>query len=314
MKRHTHILALLLTVAAGAAPGALAQAPQAPPGAKFAPGPAHETVRAARAPEDKDQLARRLSSVTLLLENSSAARQIETSGNAQAQEMRAKARALHKQAGQAYQDANYSAASALLDQAAQMMFASARLAAPEQLNAAKQKRDFDSRMESVTALLAAQKRISAEKRLGAKGAEASSALEAQLRSAAALAGSGQLERARTVLDQVYLTTKLSIEAMRNGDTLVRSLQFATKEEEYHYEIDRNDTHKMLIKMLLDEKRSSNAGLDGMVQQYLDQAAKLRVEAEAGAAKKDFEGAIKLLEDATRQLVRAIRSAGVYIPG
>jgi len=71
---------------------------------------------------------------------------------------------------------------------------------------------------------------------------------------------------------------------------------------------------MLIKVLLNEKRASNAGLESMVQKYLEQAAVLRVNAEAMAAKKDFESGIKLLEDSTKELVRAIRSAGVYIPG
>jgi len=304
MKHPIPIRAWLLCLAAGMPLHALAQT-DAPPA---------NAARAARAPEQQDQLERRLASVKLLLESSSAARQIEASGNAQALAERAAARVLRQQAEDAYKAGDYSAASARLDQAAQKMFASVRLAAPEQLGAPKQQRDFDSRMESVSALLSAQQRISKEKNLGAKGEQASSALLAQQRSAAALASAGKLEQARALLDQVYLTTKLSIEAMRRGDTLVRSLQFATKEEEYHYEVDRNDTHKMLIKMLLDEKRSSNAGLDGMVQKYLEQAALLRTDAEGKAAAKDFEGAIGQLEAATRELVRAIRSAGVYIPG
>jgi hypothetical protein len=52
----------------------------------------------------------------------------------------------------------------------------------------------------------------------------------------------------------------------------------------------------------------------MVQKYLEQAAALRTSSEGAAAKKDFEGAIRLLEDSTKELVRAIRGAGVYIPG
>jgi hypothetical protein len=51
----------------------------------------------------------------------------------------------------------------------------------------------------------------------------------------------------------------------------------------------------------------------MVKVYLDRAAKLRDQADDLAGKKDFEAAIKLLESSTRELVRAIRGAGVYIP-
>jgi uncharacterized protein (UPF0332 family) len=70
---------------------------------------------------------------------------------------------------------------------------------------------------------------------------------------------------------------------------------------------------MLIKVLLEEKRQSGS-TDKMVQGYQDKAAEFRRQAETSASKKDFENAIQLLEQSTAELVRAIRSAGVYIPG
>lgn len=285
-------------------------------GAVFAAEPVVDTTtpRAARAPESKEQIERRLGSVSTLIESSSAARQIEASGNADAQALRLKAAELRKEADGAFKAGDYAKAGPLLDQAAKRMFEAVRMAAPEQVTAQKHKRDFDARLESVKALLDAQKRIVAEKRLGAKGTETSNKIEAQIKEAVALADAGKLEQGRVLLDQVYVTTRASIESMREGDTLVRSLNFASKEEEYHYEIDRNDTHKMLVKVLLDEKRANNPNLETIVQKYVDQAAALRANAEAVAVKKDFEAAIKLLEDSTKELVRAIRGAGVYIPG
>jgi hypothetical protein len=269
---------------------------------------------AARPAEDGAQLERRLASVATLIDNSSAARQIEASANPAALQARAQARELQQQAAAAWSAGRAPDATRLLDEAARQMFGAVRLAAPEQLIAAKMQRDFDSRMESVKALLAAYERISAEKGRGAPGAPAGKAMQAQVATAAQLAGAGQLEQARSVLDQVYLGARQSIEALRNGDTLVRSLQFASKEEEYRYELDRNDTHLMLCKLLLAEKRSANATLDASVQAGLDQAAQLRANADGLAARKDYPSAVRLLEEATRELVRAIRGAGVYIPG
>lgn len=188
-------------------------------------------------------------------------------------------------------------------------------AAPaKQLTQEKKQRDFDNRMESVKALLAAQKRISVELNAGTKGKEISNRIEAQMQEATALAASQKLDQGRVVLDQAYDTVKIAIESMRRGATLVRSLDFATKEEEYRYEIDRNDTHQMLVKVLLDEKRANDPGLEGMVQKYLELAANLRKSAESAAAKADYVKGISLLEDSTKELVRAIRGAGVYIPG
>lgn len=307
MKQHLKTSALLLSLMAGLQifpVSAIAQTPDV----------GTTAARPARPPEDREQLERRLVSVATLIERSSAAKQIEASANPQALALRGKARELRLQAQEALKAANNLEASRLLDQAAKMMFDGVRLASPEQVTGEKTQRDFDNRMESVKALLAAQKRISAEKRQGAKGVETSKKIEAKISEAAALAAAGKLDQGRVLLDQVYATTKTEIESMRDGDTLVRSLQFANKEEEYRYEVDRNDTHQMLIKVLLNEKRASNAALESSVQKYLEQAAVLRVNAEDMAAKKDYEGGIKLLEDSTKELVRAIRGAGVYIPG
>lgn len=279
-----------------------------------APAGSASATRPARAPEDREQLERRLASVATLIEKSSAARQIEASANPQALAMRGKAAELRLQAVEVFKAGNYPEASRLLDQAAKMMFEGVRLASPEQVTGEKAQRDFDNRMESVKALLAAQQRISTEKRQGTKGTETSKKIETQIKEAAALASAGKLEQGRTLLDQVYVFTKSEIERMRDGDTLVRSLEFANKEEEYHYEVDRNDTHQMLIKVLLNEKRASNPALESTVQKFIEKAAGLRTEAEAMAGKKDFEAGIKLLEDSTKELVRAIRGAGVYIPG
>lgn len=272
------------------------------------------SVRSARPPEDKEQLERRLASVATLIEKSSAAKQIESSAVPQALALREKARELRQQAEQSFKAGNYVEASRFLDQTAKSMFEGVRLAAPEQIERGKKQRDFDTRMESVKALLEAQKRISAEKNQGAKGAATSRRIEGLIREAQAFATAGKLDEGRTLLDQVYVTTRTEIESMREGDTLVRSLNFATKEEEYLYEVNRNETHKMLVRVLLDEKRSTNSGLDGMVKNYLDKSESLRLSAQSLAEKKDFEGAVQMLEDSTKELVRAIRSAGVYIPG
>lgn len=273
-----------------------------------------ESVRGARPPEDKEQLERRLASVATLIEKSSAAKQIESSAVPQALALREKARELRQQAETAFMAGNYLEASRFLDQTAKMMFEGVRLAAPEQIERGKKQRDFDNRMESVKALLEAQKRISAEKNQGAKGTATSNRIEGLIRDAQALATAGKLDEGRALLDQVYVTTRTEIESMREGDTLVRSLNFATKEEEYRYEVDRNETHKMLVTVLLEEKRATNSGLDAMVKKYLEKSESLRLGALALADKKDFEGAIQMLEDSTKELVRAIRSAGVYIPG
>lgn len=282
----------------GASPAPLVTAPSAP-----VPTPKMDAA----------QMARRMGSVSTLLEKSSAARQIESSGSADALALRDKARALYEQAKQAYQAGDVNKASKLLNEATKTMFQGVRLAAPQQVTGEKALHDFEARMASVKALMEAQERIAKEKHEDANTVDLHAKVQAKIKEASDLAAAGKLDQASGALDQAYALAKVSIENMRRGDTLVRSLHFATKEEEYRYEVDRNNTHQMLIKMLLEEKKDMPSVV-AMAQKFVDQAMVLRKQAEAVAAKGDYEGGIKLLEDSTKQLIRAIRSAGIYIPG
>ena len=264
--------------------------------------------------QDRAAVEQRMTSVATLIGRSSAARQIEASRDPKALEMRNQARALHRQAGEALQTGDTARAAKLLDESTRELLAAARAAAPEEVTAEKRRTDFNNRYESTKTLLAAQQRIAQEKAVGPEAAEAARQIEALMAEASQQAQAGSIDRARGTVDRAYLLAKASISSMRRGDTLVRSLNFATKREEYDYELDRNDTHRMLVNVLLDDRRASNPALDKSVQGFLDSAARLRSEAEEQARKGGFEAAIKTLEDSTRELVRAIRGAGVYIPG
>ena len=266
-----------------------------------------------RPPPEREQLERKLASTGTLIESSSGAKQIDSSAVAAAAAHRLRARELHQKAGEALQAGKLETAATLLDDASRAMFDGVRLAAPEQIIYNQQKSEFDARMESTRVLLDAQKRIAAEKSAGPRAAELSKRIDGLITEAAALARSGRLADARGPLDQAYLAARAAIGGMRGGETVVRSLNFANKEEEYHYEIDRNDTHRMLVQVLLHDKRGA-AAVDSMVDRSVKAAAVLRVQAEAQAGQSEHGLAVKTLEDSTRELVKAIRSAGVYIPG
>ena len=264
--------------------------------------------------QDKLQLERRVQSIGSLIESSSAARQIDSSGVAEAREKRNNARLIHREAASLLNAGDVASAARLLDQAAREMMEGVRLARPDQVAGEKTKRDFDARMESARALLAAQQRITREKSAGREAQEATRSIESQIASAQTLASQGRYEEARPLLDRAYLTARVSIASMRRGDTLVRSLTFASAREEYDYEIDRNDTHRMLLTVLLSDRKDAAGAMPPNMQPFVDKAAVLRTEAEAQARRGDHGGAIRVLEDSTRELVRAIRTGGIYIPG
>lgn len=296
------LIALALIATAG---HAVAQAPTTPTAA-----PESAATRLQGAAVDKEALTFNMESVGKLLESSSAARQIEATKSPEAWQKRDKARETYKTALAALQAGDLAKASQLLADVRAQFFEAVRLAAPDEVMAKKFEHDYRMRLESVNALLGAYKRVANEKGSAAKGVNETVALiEKSVGAADKLAESGKYREGRRELDRAYLLAKAGVSGLRSGDTLVRSLNFASKEEEYHYEIDRNNTHQMLIEVLVSEKQG-----DVMVQNFIAKAKNLRAQAEAAVQARDYATGVKLLEDSTAELVRAIRSAGIYIPG
>ncbi len=135
----------------------------------------------------------------------------------------------------------------------------------------------------------------------------------KLAEADALSAKGQHEKARELLGAAYERTRDLIRTMRTGQTLTRSLNFATAEEEYTYEFKRNDSFFALLEFAIVEKSPTGSILE-RVHQSRDKAREVRRAAEALAKKGDYPGAITELNSSTNGLLQAIRMSGIYIPG
>lgn len=262
----------------------------------------------------KEQTGARLKFVEKLTEHSSAARQVKASTNPDAKARHEQARALYAKALSAHNANDYKTAAELLNQALRTMFEAVRMADPDKVLAEKRERDFQNRLASVNALTDAHNRVSQEKGARAANTELQQLVERKVSQAHTLRQAGKLVEGRRALDEAYVAINVAIESLRGGDTLVRELHFDTKEEEYHYEVDRNDTHRMLVQVLLREKMEGSETIRKMVQSFIDKAAGTRSEAEALAGRGDYDAAVKTMEQSTKDILRAIRSAGIYIPG
>ena len=262
---------------------------------------------------DQTQLERRMAAVGVLLEKSSAARQIEASGDAGALERRARARERYRQAQETFKAEDLARTARLLSEASALMMEGARLANPAQVNGDKQRIEFEARLASVKALLAADRRVIAEKHAAPEAAETGRAIENMVAEATGLAAAGKLPEGRALLDRAYQVARAALSSMRGGDTLTRSANFANKQEEYQYEIGRNNTHRTLIHSLLADQRVAQGG-GGAAQEAMEAAARLRGEAESRSAAGDYPAAIEQLEKSTRELLRAIRGLGIFVPG
>ncbi len=267
----------------------------------------------AAAQNASDPLTSRMQNMQRLLNESSGARQVMEGDSAEAAAKREQALELYSRAADRIAAGKRDEAPVLLDKSARLMFEAIKLATPASMLEDKQKVDYGSRKESVNALREAFNRIADETGDKQSKQQVNRQLTDLIGRADGLLAKGENDAAQAELDKAYHLLKISIESKRKGQTLVRSLNFETRKDEYDYEIDRNDTHRMLIDLLVDEKNSS-AYTQGEVVKFVDQAMQLRQQADAYAGEGAYEVAIDLLEQSTRQLVRAIRSAGIYIPG
>jgi hypothetical protein len=255
----------------------------------------------------------RLVYVERLLTESSAAKKVDASGKTEAIEMKAQAEAHFDEARKLADSGDGEAAEVELREAIRLMTSAARAANGDAKVSQKQTDDYGSRKESVTALAKAHDRIATEKGMKDMNRALQDKVSADLTASDELMAQGKGDEARSMLDAAYESVKASLEGLRGGDTLVRELKFETPEDEYHYELDRNDTHRMLVEVLLAEKMQASP-MRKTADGFIAKAGELRKEAEEAAGRKKFEDAIRLLEESTKEFIRAIRSAGVYIPG
>jgi hypothetical protein len=263
-------------------------------------------------PQDIEGKPARFGSVRKLLEISSGARQVLESDNPEAHQAYIEARKSYLDAAAEPDNAKVNL---LLNATVKLMYEAIREASPKKLQQQKKLRDYKRQLLSVNALLEALQRISIEKqneddtdRLKAKINEIVDSSNRQVKS-------GDIDAARAQLDEAYLLVKTGIDNMRNGDVLVRELKFASKEEEYSYELDRNDTHQMLVKLLVEKKLASKPeAYKKNINDRVAMALEIRASAESMGNSGDFEDAIAELEKSTKELVRAIRMGGIFIPG
>lgn len=249
--------------------------------------------------------------VEQLINQSAAAKQIQQGSNAEAKALQQKAMQELERAKQAQQAGDTQTVSDALQKAKSAIFQAMRMSGEKEVKE-KQQQDFNARVNSVTALLDAHKRIRLEKKLGQPAEEIEQHVASEIQAAQNEFSNGQTGKAMEQINAAYLSIKLSVMRLRDGDTLVRELHFETKQDEYKYELERNRTHRILVEVVLKEKLSPQMSM--LMKIPMAKAEELRAQAVQQAEAGDYESAISTLEQSTQQIIRAIRMAGVYIPG
>ncbi|MEO5377856.1 MAG: PDZ domain-containing protein [Magnetococcus sp. DMHC-6] len=168
--------------------------------------------------------------------------------------------------------------------------------------------DYQTRLKSALSLLDAYDRISEEKKIGPEAKKTSDEIHAMLNQAKTLFDQFRLDEGMAVMERAYTMTRVALVQLRSGETLYDPLNFATPEDEFAYDLNRNNLYKMLLDQVTQTK-----GTIPNCEAKTDEARSLRMKAEETALTGDFKSAIDQLEKSTGILVELLRVGGLDLP-
>lgn len=279
-----------------------------------APGgmPAH-AQQEQRVPVDQATTQQKAIFLHNLVTKSVAARTIESSGDAAAIAKLEEARGLVQEADEDLAAGQYDVANEKLDRALGLVNSETRRLSQTEMKQDRRKEAYEKRLHTVQTFLKAYERVAGEKQMTAASTAQLTDIRQLMATAERRAADGKLEEATALLDKAYATARGDIRQMREGETLTRSLNFETAQDEYEYEHNRNESHLMLLQFAITEKNPPKSRLV-RIDELRKQAVGLRARAEGEANAGKHEEAIGTLVESTDTLLKAIRMSGIYIPG
>jgi hypothetical protein len=265
------------------------------------------------ADEETIQWIKKFHALGELIDRSSVSRQVLSSNNEASLQQYKLAQSLREQAVTAYREGKYDESNMFIEKSKKALFEAAKLSGSGESRKDKEKKSYESMKRSMYALLEAMERIGTEKGHKKQVEQIAEKTRNLIKQADQFVSSGKHKEGVAVLGKAVYEIDNKINEMRSGDTLTRTLSFASPKEEYQYERERNDTHLMLVNVYLAENPAEGEARS-KIYQYLDGARAFRSKAEDMASTGKYQDAVREMESSTVNIIRAIRAMGVYIPG
>ena len=153
--------------------------------------------------------------------------------------------------------------------------------------------------------------LSADPLKGAEARELLARVDRMAGEARSLADGGSLGDANKKLAEAYRVAVEEMSRLRAGQEVVLSLKFDTPADEYAYERKRFASNEIMVDMMVAEGRAAGER-QRLVDGFVAEGRRLGAEAEAKAGAGQYPDAIKLMEQASAQLVRALQSMGLPV--
>ncbi len=247
-----------------------------------------------------------------MLVNSAASARVKASDNEEAKQMQLKAESLVVQAKDQLKAGNNQDAFANAEQGLAMLKDAARLV-PSEEEITVLKENYKELLHSIENFK--QSHAESYQRMLKAGGEKSAVdydkkqVTLFMDEAQNLANKNDYVNANKNLEQAQHIITSAIQKMLNSQTIVYDLNFETPQEEYEYELKRFGGYEELIPIAVEQK-SPNEGTKKLMESFVEKGQKMRSIAMDTAKAGDYPRAIAMLQDATKEIRRALRMVGV----
>lgn len=250
------------------------------------------------------------------LTQSPAVLRIRQSQQVQAKKMLAQAQANYARAQQQADAGRTPAAIELLDESLRQIVAASALV-PDVTHQAALERSQNAQLREALGTFQALHKSLTNRMAGKTGQTANASvdighIDTLVAQADTLMANGQQRQANQVLSQAYRAVVSTLNKILAAETIVYDLKFDSPSEEFRHELARNRSYEELIPIALAQLNTSRATAT-LAQRHVLQSQQLRAAAQRQADAGAYPVAMKAIQDATEQLQRALRVAGVRVP-
>lgn len=259
-----------------------------------------------------DQDVKQKLSYASIVVMSKPARRVRDSNNSEAMALLAEATELLAKAKADNAAGQHAQAMSSVDDALRKMSAASQMVPSEDVQGEQKKRYMD-----LLKSLAEIRKTHKEKyewivkhQGAAKGVKYDTAfVDERAREAAALAESGRYDQAVGKLLDAEKIVTLSVNKMLDAQTMVYKLNLDTPEGEFEHEKERYLGYEELVPVAI-EQRQPNEGQRALFDGFIAKADGMYQQALKLGERKEYPDAIKLMQEATNQILRGLRLLGV----
>ncbi len=275
----------------------------------FSEANASENSVSSEIKKEKRETLNKLNLLGYILTKSKRTRDVENSGNEKAISILKMARK-HYDAAKTFLDSNeFEKSNAEIQKSLQSISVSFRMVVNKEREKEVAKEQYDllySRVKSFSDLF---NQLPADK---VKGILDSDKVNMLIKKSESLYAEGNPKQALEPLSAVADMLEQALSDARKNETIVYALEFETPEDEYKYEMERNENYTLLTNMIISTSPPENKKKLPLIRMLMNKNEELVVEAEKMFESGEVDSAIELLEKGNKTLVRALRLGGLTL--